>query len=489
MSIVLDRIKSTLESHSKAIAWLGIVIFIVFLASWALAKGGRWDLYEAIAMADRWPDRFGYTEGVVDLFYPSTPYFPGVSLLAICLTPLGEYQVNVLLLIAIACVPVLHWFLFFVYKKIGGVRTADVYVAFSLSISFFILGPWLSYAKEFKPDTIALCFFVLAFLALTSFDRKPVRYMMIIGAVAMAILFKQQVIAPIVGLLVGHLVSSISLSEKFKDILMILIGLTISAITIFSIKGAFFYAVQSHVGREHISIIDSYHLILALKLLGLFAIGFYVSGKKLIIEKFLNITKLHTYSIPLVIWMLAGIAGAINIGGNIGNTAVGVVLAIPILVLMFDKVKLWAVSIIFIALIFACSILMIRMDWFDAYQKRLAVDAEVSKLIKNGSFRTALITGDSYIAARNAELKQISELDTWVHIHAGINKNQVSKDGNDLLDVIKPDVIVCIQGCDEFNQFNAFTPDKKGYSEILLHSTNVKGILYVRHDQKTNKTY
>jgi hypothetical protein len=479
VSTIVGRLKIFLVRNEKFIASFGLGAFFIYLITGALAKGGRWDLYEPIAMADRWPDRFGYSQGVVDQFMASTPYFPGVSFLALVF-PFKTYQVEVLLLIACSCVLILHGLLFFIYQKIGGKRSVISYVTFSAGISWFILGPWLGYAIEFKPDTIALCFFVLAFLALTSINKKLLISIGLIGSVSMAILFKQQIIAPIVGLIIGRFVSELSVAEKIKDALMVSVGIFVGAVVVFSVEGSVFYAVQSHVGREHISIIDRGSVLLVVKLFVVFAIGFLTFGKGIFLHKICQSLKFYTYSIPMVLWLLAGIAGAINFGGNNGNTAVGFVLAIPILVLMCDKIKLWAMSILFIALAVFCLITPVKNGWIGDYQKRLAVDGEVAQKIRDGHFKSALISGDSYMAVRNAGLEQISEIDTWAHIHNGTNKEQVSKDGNSLLDKITPDVVVCVQGCGGFDDYYTFAPDKRGYKEVPLNSTVVNGVFYVK---------
>lgn len=476
--LFVDRLKIYLERNESFIAWFGLGTFFFFLITWALAKGGRWDLYEPIAMADRWPDRYGYSKGIIDQFIPSTPYFPGVSFLALFI-PFKIYQVEVMLLIANSCILILYGLLFFIYRKFGGERSAISYITFSAAISCLILAPWLTYAKEFKPDTIALCFFVLAFLASTSIDRNPLRTMVLIGSVLMALLFKQQIIAPITGLLIGRLVSEISIAEKIKDALMVSAGLFIGAVIVLSIDGAAFYAVQSHVGREHISIFDRGHMLLVIKLIAVFVLGYLTLGKEGFLHKICRPLKFYSYSIPMGLWGLAGIAGAINVGGNTGNTAVGVVLAIPILALICDKIKSWAMSILFVALALFCLIAPVKKGWIDEYHKRLAVEGEVAQKIRDGHFKSALISGDSYMAVRGAGLEQISEIDTWGHIHNGINKDQVSKDGNSLIDTINPDVIVCVQGCGDFDSY-IFVPDKMGYIEIPLNSTSVNGIFYIK---------
>lgn len=477
-----DALKALLAAQAGWLAWAALALFVLHLAAKALTVGGRWDLYEAIAMADRWSGAFGYSKGLVDQFMPSTPYFPGVTLLAVAFGGLGAYQAECLQALAIGAVVALHVLLFLVYRRLGGNWPLRYYMAFSAAVSVVALAPWLSYAVEFKPDTAALCFFVLAFLILTGPLGGVARSAALIATVALAILFKQQIVAPIAGLVLAHVLSRRPLATKVGDVLSMAAGALIVALSIYRIDGAPFYAVFGHVGRARHSIIDVSHIALAVALMLMFTAGYLVSGKRRFGERVASAGRDLTYSLPLLAWLLACLAGAVNMGGNIGNSAVGLVLALPLLALLFDSVKPWIISLALIAVILFCAAAIRRADSWSSYQARLAVEAEIAQKIEAAGAKHALISGDSYMAVRHAPLDKISEIDAWAHLSMGINKNKSIPDTNALLDALRPDVVVCVQGCAVFSDAVAFAPDSKGYVEVPLTSSSKAGVMYIRQD-------
>jgi hypothetical protein len=479
-----DGLKVLLSRQAGWLAWVALALFVLHLAAKALAVGGRWDLYEAIAMADRGFGAFGYSKGLADQFVPSTPYFPGVTLLAVAFGWLGSYQAECLQAIAIGAVVALHVLLFGMYRRLGGSWALRYYLAFSVVVAVVALAPWLNYAVEFKPDTAALCFLVLAFLILTGPLSGVARSAALIASVALAILFKQQIVAPIAGLVLAHVLSRRPWATKVGDVLSMAVGALLVALTIYRIDGAPFYAVFGHVGRVRNSIINVPHILLAAALMLMFTAGYLVSGKRRFGERVARAGWDLTYSLPLLAWLLACLAGAVNLGGNIGNSAVGLVLALPLLALLFDSVKPWIMSLALIVVILFCAAAIRRADCWSSYQARLAVEAEIAQKIEAAGAKHALVSGDSYMAVRHARLDKISEIDAWAHLSMGINKNKSIPDANALLDALRPDVVVCVQGCAVFSDAVAFTPDSKGYVEIPLTSSSKAGVMYIKQDFK-----
>lgn len=62
--------------------FLFLILLIYFLCNYAqgLIVGGRWDLYQAVATADRFLNGQGFYYSAAEA---SSPYFPGVSFLAV----------------------------------------------------------------------------------------------------------------------------------------------------------------------------------------------------------------------------------------------------------------------------------------------------------------------------------------------------------------------------------------------------------------------
>jgi hypothetical protein len=479
-----NTLKRLLARQAGWLAWLALALFVLLLASKALAVGGRWDLYEAIAMADRWSGAFGYSKGLADQFMPSTPYFPGVTLLAVAFGGLGAYQAVCLQAVAIGTVVALHVLLFRMYRRLGGSWPLRYYLAFSVVVSVVSLAPWLTYAVEFKPDTAALCFFVLAFLILTGPLGGVARSAALIASVALAILFKQQIVAPFAALVLAHMLSCRPWAAKVGDVLSMAGGALLVALIIYRIDGGLFYAVFGHIGRSRNSIIDAPHLVLAATLVFIVMAGYLVSGKHQFGERIARARANLPYSLPMLAWLLAGLAGAMNLGGNVGNSAVGVVLALPLLALLFERIKQWLMSLALIVVVLFCAASIWRADSWSSYQARRAIQAEIAQKIEMAGAKHVLVSGDTYMALRHARLDKISEIDTWAHLSLGINKNKSIPNANALLDALKPDAVVCIQGCAVFSSAGAFTPNSKGYREIPLTTSRTAGVMYIRQDFK-----
>lgn len=480
IALTVRGINYFLQKYIVLLAWIVGLLFFFSLFTSGLAKGGRWDLYEAIAMADRWPEYFGYSQGLIDRFMPSTPYFPGVSFLAIVSRPFGDYQVEALLFVASACVIFLQYMLFLMYRSNGGTWSLAYFFIFSVAISYFSLSAWLEYAKEFKPDTISLALFIVGALALLNLKNGPIRAVLIVITLASALLFKQQIIAPVFGLALVCVFRQSTPSEKIKDLIYICSGMLLGLLIVASINGGFFYAISSHIGRDRVSILDKEHLQLLVELIGVLLLGIAISKKPM------GMKGRYALIIPAFAWFFACIAGAINLGGNIGNTAVGIVLFIPIMALICQKTKPAIISLIGVTLIFYIFNDIRNSHWLDRYERRVLVEAEIRQAIGKHNPKSILISGDSYMSIRNLGIETISEIDTWAHIHIGKNKSKVIINGNSLIEYLNPDAIVCIQRCVVFDGFYSFRPLEHGYTEERIIKNRNSGIIFVRNDLHTN---
>ena len=483
---IIEKHTRSSGGYSLIICWIAVAIFLFDLFLQGLADGGRWDLYEPIAMADRWSTGFGYSIGIEDFYKSSTPYFPGVSILAFAFTKLGAYQVDFLLFVASLLVVVLLFLLNFLYKKIGGVWPLHAFLVFSISISHFILYEWLSYAKEFKPDTVALVFLLIGILSYFSNSALWLRRGLLIAAFAFALVFKQQIIAAEVGFVLALLFANNSPRAKLIDAFIVVCALGLGLLPIFLLDGGAFFAVNSHIGRGFIplsiSINNAEHKKLAYQLLVLFVGSFILFGKNYFWKSFLMIFENYNIAIPAFCWFVACFLGAINYGGNIGNTAVGLVLFIPFIAIFFDKINSNYVGLLALCLTISLINNLIWGAWKQKLHARLALDAEISLLVTNAKPRSILISGDSYIAVRSADVKRVSEIDTWAHIRNGVNKSLVPYSGDAFIKQLNPDMVICVQGCDIFNELYSISPERAGYKEVVLKASNRQRVLFVKND-------
>lgn len=71
--------------YRRVLIYLTAILFFTQLVFLSLNKGGRWDLNEQIAMADRVAaGEIYYSTEQAGFYLSSSPYFPGVSFVSCC---------------------------------------------------------------------------------------------------------------------------------------------------------------------------------------------------------------------------------------------------------------------------------------------------------------------------------------------------------------------------------------------------------------------
>ena len=477
---MLDRLSAHLARYCNVYAAIAIATTFAALLGRALAHGGRWDLYDAVGMGDRVGGAFGYSLGGVDRFEPSTPYFLGASIISYLVGLVAHpVQVEILLLTATLLVFTLQGCLFLVYRRIGGQASFLPYGALSLAVTALCLNKYLDYALEFKPDTPSLIFFSLAAAVVLSDLALVKRLALIVLLIAASLLFKQQIGMAIGALALGRLFWGGPIWRRLADVAAIGIGGCLGLLASLSVPNAVFFAVISHAGRTHLKLLDMEHAFLLITVVILGGIILLIRGPKSTLSESLRVGKIWPYSLAAVLWFLVSLAGARNFGGNSGNTAVGLALFLPFAVLLLDKAQPWLRSLMFIALTLYSTAFLVASHWYSRYQTRIHLEAEIGDQLQRAGVKTALVSGDSYIAARRGGVASISEIDTWAHIHNGVSRDKVVKDGVQLVDELKPDAIVCMQTCSVFLRYK-FDPAQMGYRAVTLPDSKSHDILYLK---------
>ena len=77
---LITNVANYFETHYKIMALLTMTMYFLRSLMSGLIKGGRWDLYQNIAMADRFLNGQGLYYSAIEA---SSPYFPGVAFLSI----------------------------------------------------------------------------------------------------------------------------------------------------------------------------------------------------------------------------------------------------------------------------------------------------------------------------------------------------------------------------------------------------------------------
>lgn len=473
-------VSAHLERYLHVYAIVGIALSFIALYARALAQGGRWDLYEPVAMADRIGSYFAYTTGSADALAPSTPYFLGVAVISFIAKHISaDFQIEILLFTATLSVFLLQICLFTVYRRIGGKEDVLVFFGLSLAVTLFCLNRYLDYALEFKPDTAALIFFSLLTAVVLSEMALWPRLLFLIVLAAGASLFKQQVLVAIAALGMARLAWGGPFARRFIDTTTIAIGASIGLAISLSVENAIFFTVLSHMGRPTVKLLDMEHADLLIRAALLGALALALHKFRGLLREITRTALILPYSVPTVVWFLVCIAGARNLGGNSGNTAVGLILLVPFAVVLLDRLDVRAKTLIFIAISLYSLAYLGGSGWLARYQDRVASEVQIAEELGRAKVQTALISGDSYIAARRAGVDRVSEIDSWAHIHNGISSDRVAPDGPALIAEINPDAIVCMQSCSVFKPYG-FDPAGAGYREVKVPASTLGGVLFLR---------
>lgn len=333
---------------------MSIVVVLVLIAG-SLRHVTSWVLLEQILMADNYM-KTGVLYPSADSAQPSgvSPYFPGVALLAVLINQIGIDYYIVESMLAIACVTVLIFFSIQkrLIKEISGVACSwNEFIPFAVSISIILTPLWLAYASEFKPDTIALS---LGFsgLIVSSFLRVDSRFSMIFcGALlcSIALVFKQQYISFIVGLSIY----CIAFPNKVRVLFFAHIIVFSSCILVYFYNNndLWFWnvTVLSDDGLNSLySVVKENYSTLVVLLYVLFIASMFVglvakNNRGACLVLFWDFLKKSSVSSPWI-WVVApsafaAFASAIKVGGNSGNTQLGIILFLPILAVIFLRLE------------------------------------------------------------------------------------------------------------------------------------------------------
>jgi len=240
------RFGNNMDSYYKCIFFF--VVAVYFLAGFGegLLKGGRWDLYQNIAMADRFLDGKGLYYSMVEA---SSPYFPGVAFLAVLVGKLF-YPWRDYILLAIASL--LGALFFYVLVKMGDRFVKKKWIPLTM-VSFYLFtmfGSYRGYMSEFKADTLVLLIGFLLCCIINRIEESdrvgiPQAFGLFILAFAMDVA-KQQALYVDIG--IGFYVllqKELKVPMKVKILMPLVLAGLLDLFVIFSIPGIEIIAIKN----------------------------------------------------------------------------------------------------------------------------------------------------------------------------------------------------------------------------------------------------
>ena len=387
------------------------LIFCIVQLTGSIGQINRYDLLEQLAISDNliWNGKLYPSPIETDLPGVSA-YFPGVAIICnfFSKSVLNNYVIEIMLTLAFL---ILIGFILIqkkIFDRIIEEKSSWVFFLPSVIIlSILLTNNYLFYARELKPDTIALLlgYSGLIIANLSSKDNRINFLKLFLSGIlcGIPIIFKQQYIAFTLGIL---FYSFLFLNKrKLVFALGVLSSSTILLIKLFNIEYLDFWTIKvladdgllafkSIVLINYDSLISFVAvLVLSVFLCDLDTFQFSLERLKIIFLKCLR----NEFTWVILPSMMAAFASALKVGGNQGNTELGIFLLIPILLLILRRISNW--KIICIAWISVALIIPSSINNIKKYQSAMQYKDFASNISKE-NIENVLTGSDVYFASR-----------------------------------------------------------------------------------------
>jgi|TARA_B100001093_G_scaffold456117_1_gene466810 hypothetical protein len=408
-----------------------LIIFINDLLQ-SLISGGRWDLNEQIAVGiNLFNNLPTFSNGANDLFQVSSPYFPGIGIIAGALNFLiaDIYYLNQIMIFLAS---IIGLFLLLMISKI----TDILYPQISKSHKYFViiliylfnLQYYSAYMMEFKPDSILLIFILGIFFILNSAKPKKSIYFILPILLFVASFLKQSAFIAYI-FTVTHIFFTKTLSKSIKSVLIFLSIFTgfLSLIIMNNIENLFFYTVEVMGEHDFLPLIDFtkyfiksfYKNIIVMIGLMLFLYKSFIY-KNTFFEKITNV-RVSYYFLSLV-WFLFSLLSMAKVGGNEGNFEAGVILLIPMVLNGYSYFFTDLVKNINTKHFSFFYVVVVTVSLLNIYEKSVLLkdkyidDKNIIHYLKTNYKNSISFTdGNTFILARSADLNIITSAETINH--------------------------------------------------------------------------
>lgn len=425
----------------KKVNYLSIIlasIFFINLLITSLYKGSNWILSEQIAFAQRLIEEApSYANGKIDLFFSSSPYFPGVGYLSFIYSFLvsGNIYLNEILMLMTA---VLIGFIFFLQiQKLTSKIYPDIPKSVVLTVAIILFAThfysYSAYMIKFKPDVILLVFGMSALFILERHEKPSVFSIFLVGILLfIGTFFKQSFF--LIFILIYLLIlfnENLKLKEKFYIFLLyFVVGLS-ALYFIFQIDNLYYYTVEvmsQHGMHDTPAIVRIFGGSFLLNIVFCLSMAYFFSirYKSFTLKLFQSKMSLESiYFIFALLWFIFSALSALKIGGNRGNIEVGLIVFTPFVVkalyeifkpFLQKKYFYYFISTILLIGILGNSIIFFNSS--SLYLKKYKNDmASIRYLSNKFKDRIVFIDGDSYIISKASGLKPLTSKETVGHFN------------------------------------------------------------------------
>jgi|APSaa5957512535_1039671.scaffolds.fasta_scaffold11644_2 hypothetical protein len=410
-----------------------IVVFFLYVLVTSLINGGRWDLNEQIAFGQRLIEGVSaYANGRDDLFFPSSPYFPGVGYLSYFYNALGLTDIqanNQFMLFSAVSIGFAYFIMLYKLTLLIYPKISKGIVLTILTLFFTTHFPsYLSYMKEFKPDTILLLIGLIGLFIIENKDKNNILYFIYLGFLLfIATFFKQSFF--IIYFLVYLLIffhETMTINRKIGLIISYSLIGVFALFVIFDIENIYYFTVEAlskHPMASMEWIVYSIGYGTIRNSLFFLAILYFLYKR----YKYFSFMKLESkYFIFALIWFLFSALSTAKEGGNVGNYEAGIVVLVPFAIFAINDIfQKWYKQKYFNYLVLstltvgvlAYSYGLVKNS-FELIDKTNQDAISLEYITTNFSNKNALIDGNSYILAKKAGLQILTEVETVGHLNS-----------------------------------------------------------------------
>lgn len=424
-----------IHSLEKQITNLSIalsVIFFLSLLATSLFKGGNWILVEQIALGQRLLEgNLSYANGQTDLFFPSSPYFPGVGYLSYiysCLVTDNIYFNEVLMLVTAIAIGLIY---FVQLQKLTLKIYPDIPKSVVLVLTVLFLAThftsYTAYMVKFKPDAILLVLGMFALFIIEKNSKPTITSLSLTGLILfLSVFFKQSFF------LIYFLVYLLILFDQFLNlkekviIFMVysFIGL-VALYFVFSIDNLYYYTVEvmSGHGMQNLeAIIRMFGGAFLLNILVCLSLIYFMFKRYSNFSFKLLETK---YFIFALVWLSFSLVSSVKTGGNRGNIEAGLIVFMPFVIFVVNEIfrSLYLIKYLyyFVATILLVGILGHSFNFVqnaNFYIAKLQNDLiSIDYLSTTFKGKNVFVDGVTYVLAKESGLRVVTEIETVGHFN------------------------------------------------------------------------
>jgi len=418
-----------------------MVIYFLHLLLMSLIKGGRWDLNEQIAFGQRlFEGVASYANGQTDLFFPSSPYFPGVGYLSYIFSALGlesVYVNEILMLITAVLIGAIY---FILLQRLTLKIYPNISKTVVLSITAILFAThfknYIGYMIEFKPDTILLVFGLLSLFLLEKENKPNFTSLLVVGLLLfLTTFFKQSFF--IIYFLVYTLIlfnRYFNIKEKIVILLAYSSGGLIALYLIFRIDNLYYFTIQT-LGQH--PMLDIKPIIYLLGISFIYNIIFCLLLLYFLYKRYnkFSLESLETkYFAFALVWFIFSSLSTVKIGGNNGNVQVGLVVFVPFVVFVLNELfknfynqKYFYSFVVSILFIFTLGYSLKFVKNINFYVSKVNDDFKsIQYLSQRFNSKNVFVDGNTYIVAKSSGLNILTEAETVGHFN-GIPNYDMSR--------------------------------------------------------------